>query len=90
MAINASYVILSWDEVPCGYRAGIITEYIYEARDNLDMLVSSGRINETTTHIHGLQECITYTFLVAGVNSQGTGPFVRLQASTIAASGKYQ
>ncbi|XP_072047731.1 protein sidekick-2-like [Amphiura filiformis] len=85
-ASNGSHILLSWNEVPCGSRGGIITEYAYEARNSFDIIVSSGRSSETSVGIGDLQECSVYTFSIAAINAKGTGPFVSLQASTVSAT----
>ena len=70
---------MNWDEITCRESNGAITNYLVELKKEgvgepiHDMLV----INERRFFANGSQiiPFTNYTFRVAGVNSNGTGPF---------------
>ena len=69
-------VSVSWNEIECIERNGMITNYTVEF-SSLGGSVIPGvlMVNERRFIASGLTPFTNYTFRVAGVNSIGTGPF---------------
>ena len=64
-----------WDPMECIEQNGIITGYIVEFQQEEDGADIPGDVvNEAFTAI-GLSPATLYTFRVAGVNINGTGPY---------------
>ena len=72
--ITSRRVILSWPLVDCLERNGVITGYTVEFREEGGAMIP-GEVEGQTFTARGLTPHTNYTFRVAGVNSNGTGPF---------------
>ncbi len=75
-AIMSTNITLTWTEIDCLDRNGVITSYMIQYREgtNTDMTITTP--SSATTHvITGLKPFTQYTFTVAGVNSVGSGSF---------------
>ena len=72
----AKGVIVSWNEIECIERNGMITNYTVEF-SSLGGSVIPGllMVDEKRFTAGGLTSFTNYTFRVAGVNSNGTGTF---------------
>ncbi len=76
--ITSTTVSLSWLEMDCLERKGVITSYVIQYGEGTTRDVTINTQSSATTHlITGLKPLTEYTFTVAGVNSVGTGPFSR-------------
>ena len=73
--INSTAISLSWGEVNCTERNGVITGY--SVQYNIVGGMQSTTVNVTgdvtSTVIDGLTEFMTYTVSVAAINSNGVG-----------------
>ena len=67
-------VSVSWTQIRCIERNGPIIKYTVEFRKVGGPLISGVVVNRTFT-VSGLSPYTNYTFRVAGVNDNGTGPF---------------
>ena len=67
-------VSMSWTEIECIERNGPITNYTVEFQEVGGALIPGVVVNRTFT-ASGLTPYTNYTFRVAGVNDNGTGPF---------------
>ena len=75
VTINSTAVSLSWDEVNCTDRNGIITGYSVQYSIVGGMTVTVN-INATTSIvIDGLIKFRVYSFSVAAINDNGIGPY---------------
>ena len=74
--MTARSISMSWNEIECIERNGMITNYTVEF-SSLGGSVIPGvlMVNERRFTASGLTSFTNYTFQVAGVNSNGTGPF---------------
>ena len=74
--MTARSVNVSWNEIECIERNGMITNYAVEF-SSLGGSVIPGvlMMNERRFTASGLTPFTNYTFQVAGINSNGTGPF---------------
>ena len=74
--MTARSVSLSWNEIECIERNGMISNYTVEFL-SLGGSVIAGvlMVNERRFTANGLTPFTNYTFRVAGVNSNGAGPF---------------
>ena len=74
--MTARSVSVSWNEIECIERNGMITNYTVEF-SSLGGSVIPGvlMVNERRFIASGLIPFTNYTFQVAGVNSNGEGPF---------------
>ena len=68
-------VNVSWDAIECIERNGVITGYTVEYHELGGTRISGGEVVDQTFTLGGLTPHTNYTFSVAGVNSNGTGPF---------------
>ncbi len=69
-------ITLTWTEIDCLDRNGVITSYIIQHEEETDRSITINTQSNATTHlITGLKPFTQYTFIVAGVNSVNTGPF---------------
>ena len=75
-SVTARSVSVSWNEIECIERNGMITNYTVEF-SSLGGSVIPGvlMVDERRFTASGLTPFTNYTFRVAGVNSNGTGPF---------------
>ena len=66
---------MTWDSIDCIEQNGIISFYLtqFHTRHNGDSV--SGMVVGTSFTADGLTPNTSYTFQVAGVNANGTGPF---------------
>ena len=76
LSVTARSVNVSWNEIECIERNGMITNYAVEF-SSLGGSVIPGvlMMNERRFTASGLTPFTNYTFQVAGINSNGTGPF---------------
>ena len=65
---------MSWTKIRCIERNGPITNYTVEFQEVGGALIPGVVVNRTFT-ASGLTPYTNYTFRVAGVNDNGTGPF---------------
>ena len=65
---------MSWTQISCIERNGPITNYTVEFQEVGGALIPGVVMNRTFT-ASGLTPYTNYTFRVAGVNDNGTGPF---------------
>ena len=74
--MTARNVSVSWNEIECIERNGMITNYTVEF-SSLGGSVIPGvlMVDERRFTASGLTPFTNYTFRVAGINSNGTGPF---------------
>ena len=78
MFVQSTEVSLRWRKVPCVQQNGPITDYIvrYYATCGADRGVQQNRsVVATCDIIDGLTRYTEYSFQVAAVNINGTGPF---------------
>ena len=75
-SVTATSVNVSWNEIECIERNGMITNYTVEF-SSLGGSVIAGvlMVNERRFTASGLTPFTNYTFRVAGINSNGEGPF---------------
>ena len=75
-SVTATSVNVSWNEIECTERNGMITNYTVEF-SSLGGSVIPGvlMVNERRFTASGLAPFTNYTFQVAGINRNGTGPF---------------
>ena len=76
--VNCTTVAVSWSEVQCFNVSGAVTHYLVQYQSMhgraVQNTVTDGPVNETT--VSGLTpDASLYTFRVAAVNNQTTGPF---------------
>ena len=64
----------SWDQIQCGYRGGDILRYKYQLTDGEDSLIKEDEVEDMTVLLTGLEPCVEYSFVVAGITNAGTGP----------------
>ncbi len=74
VATTSRSVSVSWDEIECIERNGVITGYTVEFQEQGGANISGEVVNQTFT-ASGLTPYTNYTFRVAGVNSDGGGCF---------------
>ena len=67
-------LMISWDTIECIERNGIITGYIVEFQEEGGAMIPGEVVGQNFT-VSGLTPATRYTFQLAGVNSNGTGPF---------------
>ena len=65
---------MTWDIIDCIERNGIITGYVVEFQEQGGDRIPGEVVGQSFTAT-GLTPATHYTFRVAGVNSNGTGPF---------------
>ena len=67
---------MSWSTIECIERNGVITNYTVVFQEQGGAVIP-GEVNvmDRTFTARGLTPYTNYTFRVAGVNSNGTGPF---------------
>ena len=74
-SLTSTNISLTWTPITCIEQNGIITSYDiqYGQRSTRDMMITT---SSATSHtISDLLPFTYYTFRVAGVNSEGMGPF---------------
>ena len=70
-------VSVSWTQIRCIERNGPITNYTVEFQEVGRALIPGVVVNRTFT-ASGLTPYTNYTFRIAGVNNNGTGPFTNV------------
>ena len=76
MAINSTSVKVSWDNIKCHQRNSNISDYVVTYNTTLgERQVDVESSNQRTIVVNGLYPFSTYTFAVAGVNNNGSGPY---------------
>ena len=70
-------VSVFWTQIRCIERNGPITNYTVEFQEVGGALIPGVVVNRTFT-ASGLTPYTNYTFRVAGVNGNGTGPFTNV------------
>ena len=73
--------MMTWDNIECIERNGIITNYIVVFQEQGGANVISSTVDRTFSATE-LTPFTNYTFQVAGVNDVGTGPFAVLTITT--------
>ncbi len=73
--IDSTVVSLSWDEVSCTDRNGVITGYIVQYTIAGGMTVTVNISATTSVVIAGLIKFRLYSFSVAAINDNGIGPY---------------
>ena len=66
--------MVTWNAIECIDQNGIIINYMVQFQQDDGVDVAEGVVGRTYT-VSGLTPATRYTFRVAGVNSNGTGPF---------------
>ena len=81
--MTATNVNVSWNEIECIEGNGMITNYTVEF-SSLGGSIIPGvlMVNERRFTANGLTPFTNYTFRIAGVNSNGTGPFFDVTIQT--------
>ena len=77
LSITSRSVSVSWTQITCIERNGPITDYTVEFQEVGGALIPGVVVNRTFT-ASGLTPYTNYTFRVAGVNDNGTGPFTNI------------
>ena len=73
--VSSTSTVFSWHQIKCIERNGVITNYTVVFQEQLGEAVNPvGTVNRNFT-ASGLTPHTNYTFSVAGVNSNGTGPY---------------
>ena len=75
VTINSTAVSLSWDEVNCTDRNGVITGYIVQYTITGGITVTVNISATTSVVIAGLIKFRLYSFSVAAINDKGIGPY---------------
>ena len=75
LSTTSRSVNVSWIQVRCIERNGPITDYTVEFRDVGGALIPGSVVDRTFTASGLTPYTNYYTFKVAGVNNNGTGPF---------------
>ena len=75
--INSTGISLSWGEVNCTERNGVITGYSvqYSIIGGIQSTAVNVTGDITSTVIDGLTELMTYTVSVTAINSNGVGTY---------------
>ena len=82
---------MSWGVVPCAARNGEITGYMinYTTANDKSSNITMAQANTSNKIIAGLSPCIEYSFRVAAVNINGTGPFSQAMNKSAIALGTF-
>ena len=67
--------MVTWDTIDCIERNGVITSYSVEFKEEGGADNIPGEVMNQRFSARGLTPNTSYTFQVAGVNANGTGPF---------------
>ena len=75
-SVNSTTVNINWLQIDCIDRNGVITSYAVVFQEQGGSVIP-GEVNmmDRTFTASGLTPHTNYTFRVAGVNSNGTGPY---------------
>ena len=88
-ALNSTSILIQWDGLDCLDRNGVITGYkIYQSIDYLQLLLPTKYVNTSSFTVTHLFPRSNYTFQVAAVNVNGTGPNGTITLSTEAVKSK--
>ena len=71
---TSTSVMVTWDTIECIERNGIIIGYVVEFQEQGGDRIPAEAVGQNFT-ASGLNPATQYTFQVAGINSNGTGPF---------------
>ena len=71
-------VSVSWSTIECIERNGVITNYTVVFQEQGDAVIPN--VMDRTFTASGLTPHTNYTFRVAGVNSNGTGPYTNINS----------
>ena len=75
-AITSRYAIFDWRQIDCIERNGVITNYTVVFQEQGGAVIPSEvNVMDRTFTASGLTPHTNYIFRVAGVNSNGTGPY---------------
>ena len=77
LSVTSRSINISWTQIRCIERNGPITNYTVEFQEVGGALIPGVVVNRTFT-ASGLTPYTNYTFRVAGVNDNGTGPFTNV------------
>ena len=74
--VTSTSVVINWLEIDCIERNGVITDYTVVFQEQGGAVIT-GEVNvmDRTFTTSGLTPHTNYIFRVAGVNSNGTGPY---------------
>ena len=75
---TATTIILTWDELNCVDRNGVITGYVIQygiTTFNTSVNVTGTSASDRTFTASGLVPLTTYMFRITAVNSDGVGPY---------------
>ena len=81
---TSASVMVTWDAIECIERNGIIIGYAVEFQEQGGDRIPGEVVGQNFT-ASGLTPATHYTFRVAGINSNGTGPFTN---TTIISTGE--
>ena len=72
----STHININWSQIDCTERNGVITDYTVVLQEHGGAVIP-GRVNvmDRTFTASGLTPHTNYIFRVAGVNSNGTGPY---------------
>ncbi len=87
-SISSRNVSISWQRMECTERNGVITGYKVEFQKQGGARITGEVVNQTFTAMQ-LSPITNYLFRVAGVNSNGTGPFTDTITIITNEDGKY-
>ena len=73
--VNSTAVTLSWSEVQCFNGSGTVTHYLVQYQSMCGGPVENVTTSGTVQTVSGLTLSTEYTFQVAAVDVNGTGPF---------------
>ena len=84
-AVTSRSVVINWDMILCIERNGVITDYTVVFQEQGGAMIP-GEVNvmDRTFTASGLTPHTNYTFGVAGVNINGTGPHSNVTLITTA------
>ena len=89
--MTAGSVNVSWNEIECIERNGIITNYTVEFLSLGESVIPGVlMVDERRFTASRLTPFTNYTFRIAGVNSNGTGPFSNITIIETAEDGMLQ
>ena len=77
ISVTSRNISVSWTKIRCIERNGPITSYTVEFQEVGGALIPGVVVNRIFT-ASGLTPYTNYTFRVAGVNDNGTGPFTNV------------
>ena len=75
-AMSSSSIVLSWEEVECLQRHGMITGYQLHREDDGTIIFTNA--SRRSIAVSGLNPFTTYSFKVAAMSEAGVGPFTQI------------